>query len=220
MDWGKIINFTDYSHLDIGLIMAGTIFWIITYVFILRNAIKNKFVEMPSPAAAANLAWEFVWAFFIVTNLGLLFQWGLRIWFIMDVFIFYYVLLYGVKQYNNEVLKKNFTWSTIAQVVVWVPAFYYFYKEGYDTLMGTTSAYLITIPMAILFIVNFVNSTKKSNFSKEVAISKLLGNSFMMTFVFVHHEGFIFVKLITVVVLFLNILYVIMVFKNKNVTHA
>jgi len=75
MDWSKLINFEDYSQLDIWLILAGTIMWIVAYAFILRNSIRNKFVEMPAPAAAANLAWEFVWAFLLVTNLGVLFQW-------------------------------------------------------------------------------------------------------------------------------------------------
>lgn len=212
----NLINLTDYTKLDIGLILAGTIMWIVAYAFILRNAIKKKFVEMPSPAGAANLAWEFVWAFLLVTNLGLLFQWGLRVWFIMDVFIFIYLIKYGAKQYNHPIFKKNFAWSTIAQLIIWIPAFYFFYHEGYDTLMGTTSAFVITIPMAMLFITNFVNAKDKSNFSKEVAISKFLGNSFMTAFVFVHHtDGFYFVKLITFAVIVLNIVYIIQVFSKK-----
>jgi hypothetical protein len=221
MNWNNLINFTDYSKLDIALILAGTIMWIVAYAFILRNAIRKKFVEMPAPAAAANLAWEFVWAFLLVTNLGLLFQWGLRIWFIMDVFIFYYIIKYGAKQYNNPVFKKNFTWSEVAQLVIWVPVFYYFYHEGYDTLMGSTSAFIITIPMAVLFITNFANARDKTNFSMEVAISKFVGNAFMTIFVFVHHtSGFMFVKLITVAVIFTNILYIIMVYRNKKQNYA
>jgi hypothetical protein len=217
MDWNNLINFTDYSKLDIALILAGTIMWILAYAFIIRNAIRNKFVEMPAPAAASNLAWEFVWGFLLVTNLGLLFQWGLRIWFFMDVIIFYFVLRYGSKQYNSDVFKKNFLWSEILLLLIWIPAFYYFYHEGYDTLMGTTSAYMITIVMAMLFITNFVNARNKSYFSKEVAVSKFLGNTLMTIFVFIHHsQGLIFVKLMTIAVLFLNILYVIMVFKNKK----
>lgn len=217
MDWNKLINFTDYSGLDIGLILAGTIMWILAYAFVLRNAIRHKFVEMPAPAAASNLAWEFVWGFLLVTNLGLLFQWGLRIWFIMDVFIFYFVLRYGVKQFNNPVFRKNFHWMEIAQLLIWIPVFYFFYHEGYDTPMGTTSAYMITVVMAVLFIVNFINTKDKAYYSKEVAISKFLGNVLMTIFVFVHHrDGFVYVKLMTLVVLILNILYIKMVFRNKK----
>lgn len=217
MDWNKLINFNDYSHLDIGLILAGTIMWILAYALVLRNAIRKKFVEMPAPAAAANIAWEFVWAFLLVTNLGVLFQWGLRIWFIMDLFILYYLLRYGAKQVNHMVYKKNFKWTLIAQVILWIPAFYYFYKEGYDTLMGTTSAFVITIPMAVLFIVFYINARDKKLFSKEVAITKFLGNLCMTLFVFVHHtDGFMFVKLITVVVMILNLMYIYIIFSGQR----
>jgi len=217
MNANQLINLTDYTWLDIGLILGGTLLWILAYAFILRNAIRNKFVEMPAPAAASNLAWEFVWGFLLVTNLGTLFQWGLRIWFIMDVFIFYYVLKYGIKQFNNPVFKKNFHWMEIALLIVWIPAFYYIDKEGYDTPMGTTSAYMITVVMAVLFIVNFVNAKNKSVFSLEVAISKGRGNRLMRIFVCVRHtEGRVCVKIMTVVVLFLNVLYILMVYKQKQ----
>ena len=221
MNTNTWINLTDYTPLDIGLILAGTLLWILAYAFILRNALRNKFVEMPAPAAASNLAWEFVWGFFLVTNLGALFQWGLRVWFIMDVFIFYFILKYGAKQFNNPVFKKHFHWTELAQLVVWIPAFYYFYHEGYDTPMGTTSAYMITVVMAVLFIVNFINAKNKAYFSKEVAISKFLGNALMTVFVFIHHsQGLIFVKLLTIVVLILNVMYIILVIQSKNKSYA
>jgi len=212
----KLINLTDYNWLEIGLILAGTLLWILAYAFILRNAIRNKFMEMPAPAAASNLAWEFVWGFLITTNLGVLFQWGLRVWFIMDVAIFYFVLRYGMKQFNNIVYKKNFHWMEIAQLLVWIPVFYYFYHEGYDTPMGTTSAYMITVVMALLFIITFINAEKKEYFSLEVAVSKFLGNTLMTVFVFIHHHDFIFVKIMTIVVFIFNVLYIYLIIKNKK----
>jgi len=177
-------------------------------------------MEMPGPAAASNLAWEFVWGFLLVTNLGVLFQYGLRVWFIMDVFIFIYMLKYGAKQFNSPVYKKNFRWIHIVLLFVWIPVFYYFYHEGYDTPMGTTSAYLITVVMAVLFIINFINSEYKKYFSMEVAITKGLGNTFMTAFVFFHHQDLIFVKIMTIVVFFLNLIYIYIIFKHKHDNHV
>jgi hypothetical protein len=82
--------------------------------------------------------------------------------------------------------------------------------------MGTTSAYMITLVMAVLFITNFANAKSKEYFSPEVAISKFLGNTLMTLFVFVHHKDLIFVKIMAFAVFFLNILYILMIYKNKK----
>lgn len=216
----KYINFTDYSMADIVLILTGTLLWIVAYFYIIRNAIRNKFVEMPAPAAASNLSWEFVWGFLLFTDLGMLFQWGLRIWFFMDVFIFLLVLKYGAKQMFNSITEKNFKWIEITLLAFWVPIFYYFYHEGYDTGMGAISAYMITIIMATLFNIFFLNSKYKQFYSMEVAVLKGIGNTLMSVFVFIHYEGMIFLKIMTIAVFILNLIYVLLIRHYKTQSHV
>lgn len=208
----KYINLCDYSLIEILLILVGTIFWNVVYVIIIRNGFKHKFIEMPVPAAASNLAWEFVWGFLFVTDLGLVFVWGLRIWFFLDLFIFWIVLKYGAKQLSIPLLIKHFKPIEILSVIAWVFAFYYFIKEGYDTSMGATSAYIITVIMASLYFIFYMSSGKNSdNYSFTAAWCKGLGNLLMSIFVFLHYPEMMFLKLLTIIVFIFNIIYIVSV---------
>ena len=128
MDWCTkfpqiidFINLCDYSIWDVGFILSGTLFWIAAYLIIIKNAFKNKYVEMPVVAGAANIAWEFSWSFLIVTNLGKVFAWGIRTWFLIDILILYCLLQWGSKQYRDPYFRKNFSFITLSQVAFWIP---------------------------------------------------------------------------------------------------
>lgn len=212
----RYINFCDYSVVDISLILIGTIFWNIVYYVIIRNAFRNKYAEMPVPAAASNLAWEFAWGFLFTTDMGLVFVWGLRIWFFMDLFIFYTVMKYGVKQLSIPQLIKQFKPIEVLSVLFWTGGFYFFIKEGYDTSMGATSAYIITIIMATLYITFYLSSTYKEYYSFTVSWCKMVGNTLMSIFVFLHYPNLHFLQLMTIVVFMLNAIYVYVVWKGNK----
>jgi len=212
----KWIRFDLYSMADIVLILLGTILWNIAYYIIIRNGFRNKFVEMPVAAGASNIAWEFVWGFMFKTNMGLLFVWGLRIWFFMDVLIFIALMQYGRKQLRNQVIANAYSWIEPALVIAWGFIFWAFINEGYDTAMGATSAYIITIIMAWVYIATFLNNDPKY-FSIHVAWTKGLGNFLMTIFVFNHYaEGMWFLKFMAIVVTLLDLVYFIMVYRAKR----
>ena len=217
---GVLINLTDYTRLEIGLVLGGTILWNVVYFIIIRNAFKNKYVEMPLPAAASNLAWEFAWGFLLMTNMGSLFVWGLRVWFFMDLFIFYTVLKYGAKQLQVPLLKRYHVAIELACVLAWTIVFYYFSKEGYDTPMGATSAYVITVIMAALYITFFLSSTMPQAYSLTSAWCKGLGNLLMTIFVFLKYPDLNMLKTLTVVVFVLDFVYVYLLYQRKRVAKA
>ena len=212
----KYINVCDYSVLELSLILIGTIFWNVVYVIIIRNGLRHKYVEMPVPAAASNLAWEFVWGFLFVTDLGLVFVWGLRIWFFLDLFIFYCVVKYGDKQLSTPLLIKYFKPIEILLALAWTLAFYLFIKEGYDTSMGATSAYIITVIMAFFYIYFFLSAGNEDKYSFTAAWCKMVGNTLMTVFVFIHYPTLELLKFLTIIVLILNVLYVIVVKRHQN----
>lgn len=211
----KYINFCDYSEVDVALIFIGTILWIAAYLLIIYNAFKKQFVEMPVIAAAANVAWEFSWSFLIRTNLGLVFVWGLRAWFFIDLVILYCILKWGSKQYRDSYFRRYFSIVTISQVLFWIPIYYYFYKEGYDEAMGATSAYLICVLMAALYVTSFIGSDYKEHYSYKVAWLKGLANTSMTLFVFHHYSDKHFLQLMTLIVLLLNIWYIVIVARYR-----
>jgi hypothetical protein len=212
-DW---INFCDYSMTEIVLVLVGTILWNIAYFIIIRDGLRNKYIEMPYLAGASNIAWEFAWGFLLETDMGKLFVWGLRIWFLMDVFIFYLLLKYGDKQINNDLVKKSFKAIFISVCLYWIPIFYFMSADGYDTSMGATSAYLITVEMGALYIFTFLARPKGSHFSYLNAWLMFVGNALMSIFVFIHYPQQHFLQMLCVAVFILDLIYVLLLRKYPD----
>lgn len=210
------INLETYTATELSFLFAGTMLWNVAYFVIVRNAIRYKKVEMPFLAACSNIAWEFAWAFLLYTDLGRLFEWGLRTWFFLDVAIFYYTVKYGAGQMSKDLFGKKFLPFLLSLVLWWIPVFYFFETEGLDTKMGTTSAYMITVVMAALFVYNATRKAPGLIATKTVSISKFLGNTAMSIFVYLHHPEAHFLHWLTTAVFVLNIVYIIQVFRRKD----
>jgi len=215
-EFSAYLNFCAYSPLEIGLVLVGTIFWALAYGIIILESGKKQFVEMPAAAAAANIAWEFVWGFLFVTDLGLVFVWGLRIWFFLDIFIVYRLFKYGFKQVNTPFLVQNFKFLLAISILAWGILFYFFIQEGYDTSMGATSAYIITPPMSFLYLVlfSFVHNAKL--FSYQTAWYKMIGSGFMLIFVFLHYPKLHFLQTLALISLWLDVWYIYIFHKQKD----
>ena len=87
MDGVVWLNTAKYSGPMLLLFGVGCFFWVVAYVGTLLTIRSRRYVEIPAAAVVANIAWEFVWGFVFQTDMGMLFQWGYRIWFFLDVFI-------------------------------------------------------------------------------------------------------------------------------------
>jgi hypothetical protein len=215
MEQHPLINLETYNITQLAFLLVGTILWNIAYFIIIRNAIRHQKVEMPFLAVCSNIAWEFAWAWLLYTDLGRLFEWGLRVWFFMDVFIFYFTVKYGAAQMSKDLFGKWFLPFLLLLVAWWIPVFYYFEIEGLDTKMGTTSAYMITVVMAALFIFNATRKAPGLIATKSVAWLKFLGNLSMSIFVYLHHPDNQFLHLLTIAVFILNIIYIYQVSRPK-----
>lgn len=214
-----LINLETYTITELAFLFVGTLLWNVAYFIIIRNAIRYKKMEMPFLAVCSNIAWEFAWAFLLYTDLGALFEWGLRVWFFMDVGIFIFTVKYAAGQMSKDLFGKKFLPFLLLLVVWWIPVFYFFEIEGFDTKMGTTSAYMITVVMAALFVYNATRKAPGLIATKSVAWLKFLGNLSMTVFVFMHHPNARFVQLLTIAVFVLNIVYIIQAsHKNKKIS--
>ncbi|MFD1141815.1 hypothetical protein ACFQ4C_11880 [Larkinella insperata] len=206
-DW---INTCDYTPLELSLILMGTLFWNLAYVFIIRNGIRYRYVEMPCLAGSANFAWEFAWSFLLITDMGALFSWGLRGWFFLDIVIFALLLRFGNKQLTSPIIRPYQPLIEWTVFLFWIPVFYYFYQEGYDTSMGATSAYVITVVMEAMFIYHFVKHPPGSYFEPAVGWCRLFGNGAMSIFVGIKYPSMHFLQLLAVAVFVLDLIYVIL----------
>lgn len=206
-DW---INFCDYTPLQISLVLAGTILWNLAYFFIIRNGFRFQYIEMPCLAGSANFAWEFAWSFLIVTDMGKLFSMGLRGWFFLDILIFALLLRYGYKQITSPIVRPYHALIEWAVFLFWIPVFYFFFQECYDTSMGATSAYVITVVMEAMFIYHFLQHPPGSVFQPAVGWCRFLGNAAMSMFVLLKYPSLSFLQLLALAVFILDLIYVIL----------
>lgn len=90
-----LINTAKYSTPELLFFAAGGIAWALAYMGVLREIVRNTFVEIPATAVCVNIAWEFTWGIVYRTDLGAVFVWGYRLWFLLDV---YYVWLFHTRR--------------------------------------------------------------------------------------------------------------------------
>lgn len=211
----RYFNLCDYSLTDLIVVGVGTLFWVISYIAIIRHGFKRQFIEMPLFVAIGNIAWEFIWSFFFTTNMGEFYLWGYRAWFFLDLFIFYLVLKYGAKQFKLELLKKYHIPIALGLTVFFVFFFYYFAEGGYDTPIGATSAFFLSVGISTLYITLLLSNKNPDNFSFTAGWTRAAGDCILTIFAInYYHIGIVAVMGIYVVIL--DCLYVILLWRMKH----
>lgn len=180
-----LINYDAYTTGQILLYGVGSFGWVIFYAFTVRDIVRKKFVEIPAPSVVTNISWEFVWSFVFQPDMGQLFVWGYRVWFVLDLFITYSLFKYGDKQVASPILKKYFRTAVAVGIPVWILAIYFFGKQGFDTPLGLTSGYILNVIIAALYILLILRHPALADFSYAVAWSKMLGTALASVFCFI-----------------------------------
>ena len=142
------------------------------------NIKKHKYVEMPYFVAAGNIAWEGLWAYVFsdMIDLGMMYVYLYRAWFIFDCFIFAHVVMYGHKQIQNPYIRKNYKPILFATTFLWASLIYSFVKSGYDYPLGVNSAYILNLVISILYLQLYMRQYQSGTFLKSVAWLKMLGS--------------------------------------------
>jgi len=196
----------------------GCVFWVIAYIALVRTMVTKKFVEMPFFIAAGNLAWEFVWSTTYFPDSGILFAIQYQGAFILDCFIFYYVLKYGANYIKIPELKKHFKTVCVLSLIGWIFLNYFFVKNGFDTSIGANSGYILNIIISIMYPINMLQ-TGAQHFSKTVAWCKMLGTGLITVSLFFFYPENQFVQTLGILVLLLDCFYIYLLylFQKKTV---
>lgn len=201
------INTADYSPPLLLLFGLGCFGWVIAYYGVFRTIREKKYVQIPAAAVVANIAWEFVWGFFFINNLGRLFSWGYRIWFLMDVYITYCLFKYCNKQVENPILKKYARPLLVLGIVSWSFFIYFFVSQGYDTGYGAITGYILNVMMSAFYITLLLRQDVR-NFSYLVAWSKMLGTALLSVFNIIIKGDDHFLVSLCVITFILDVLYI------------
>lgn len=211
-----LINFEDYSLTGLIFNGIGCLLWVITYAILIYEIHKKKFVEMPAYVAGANLGWEFVWSFFYHPNTGLLYSLSYQAAFFMDCYIFYAVLKYGTKQPLNDNAKKHFTLFCIINFIFWILFCYTYRDEGYDTLNGANSGYIINVILSLQCVFLLLQTKETNKFSLLLGWTKMMGTAFISISLFYFFPDNQFVQLLGIACFVLDSTYIWMLWKRHG----
>ena len=211
-----LINFAEYSTTGLIFNGLGCILWVVTYAVLILEIRKKKFVEMPAYVAGANIGWEFVWSFIYHPNSGLLYSLSYQAAFFLDCYIFYAIIKYGTKQPMNPEARKHFKLFSLINFVFWILFCYTFRDEGYDTLNGANSGYIINVILSLQCLFMLFQVKETEDFSMLLAWSKMLGTGLISVSLFYFFPVNQFVQLLGISCFIIDSTYIYVLWKRHG----
>lgn len=221
----KWLNTDIYSWLELGLVLVSTIGWVGTYMSVIRHEKKYGFVEMPFFIACGNLVWEFLysWTYAQHINLGLLFVWGTRAWFFLDVYIFWLMLKDNGNDIQTPIIRKYYRPILAILLVIWFCIIYAIAETGLDNIpfmsmaqpigrLGGFSAYILNFGISMLYIIQYLQRYEQLPFSKATAWLKWFGTACVTVFFFLADPHNTVLLTLASLVFVLDISYIVLMY--------
>jgi hypothetical protein len=209
-------NCVPYTTLELALFAGGCLLWVVAYGLLIRNMRRDKVSEMAVVAGCSNFAWEFLWSFFFFTDMGYFLVWTYRAWFFLDIFIFWHLLRVGNKQVGDPFLKKHFIPLSLATTVAFTVVYYFFTKEGHDTLIGANSAYIAQLFISSFCLLLLIKSPTLFGFSPAIGWLRSVGTGMNTIFMLLHYPDNHFLHSMALLSMALDAAYLVLFHVRKS----
>ncbi|KOS69082.1 membrane protein [Lysinibacillus contaminans] len=159
------------------------LFWILTYILIIKRGFQDKAYGMPMVAICANVSWEFIFAFIYPQND--LQQKITIIWFVLDIVILIQYLIYGRKEFKKYLSNKLFYacfFITLGISFLTILAI----TQEFNDYEGIYTAFFQNLMMSGLFISLLFWRGNLNGQSLSIAIFKMLGTLFASVAFFIY----------------------------------
>jgi len=190
--------------------LATGLFWILTYILIIKRGFQDKTFGMPMAAICANISWEFIFSF-VYCHEGIQAIINI-IWFSLDIIIMLQYLIWGWKDFKKYMPVKYF-----------LPAFFLGLGVSFFIIIGMTlefqdfqgkySAFSQNLMMSILFISLLVKRGNLSGQSIYIAIFKMLGSLFAAVGFYIYFRANL-ITILSIATLIFDWIYIILVYKK------
>lgn len=185
------------------------LFWIITYILIIKQGFKDKKYGMPMAAISANISWEFIFAFMYPQND--LQRMITFLWFMLDIIIMMQYLRYGHKEYRKLIPSKIF----YASFFITLGASFFIIlamMHEFNDIAGKYAAFSQNLMMSGLFIALLLQRGNLSGQSMSIAVCKMLGTVFAAVGFYMYFRTPL-ITIISLATLFYDGLYVVLIYR-------
>ena len=197
------------------ILLAGGIFWILTYIFIISKGFKDKTYGMPLIALCANISWEFIFSFIFPHTPPQLFI--NYLWFGLDIIIVIQFLKYGKNEFLN--LSSSKLYTLFIFLIVSEFSIILVSSITIGEFKGVYSAFGQNLLMSILFIMMLFKRNSLRGQSIYIAIFKMFGTGLTSLHYYLYEpisqSSFILPSLFVSIFVF-DIVYIYLIIKLYN----
>jgi hypothetical protein len=160
--------------LSTALAVASGLCWTLAYLLIIRVGLRDRTYGVPLVAFAANISWEFLYAFVRPSN-------GVQhtiniVWFLLDCGIAYTIVRFGPREFPY--LPRSVFYGCLIALLVFAYPLVDLVGTQFDEGDGVFSAFGMNLMMSALFIAMFTARPAGRGQSVGVATAKLAGTAF------------------------------------------
>ncbi|MDB5262705.1 MAG: hypothetical protein JWQ14_1986 [Adhaeribacter sp.] len=193
------------------LLIGSGIFWTLTYLFILRRSYKDKYYGMPMLALAANLSWEFIFAFVFphpypqrITNF---------IWLSFDLGLMVQYFYYGRKDFPRN-LPQSLFYQVFLLSLLFSALIIAFLSLELKEYVGYYAAFGQNLLMSVLFIQLLLKRNNVSGQSLYIALFKMIGTILASITFYLYFPGSYLLFLLYIAILTFDLIYFVFLYQK------
>jgi hypothetical protein len=199
------------AELGNALKIVSGICWTITYLLIIRRGFQDKTYGMPFIALCANIAWEFIFSFFLPHSAPQ--HYIDIIWFAFDCVIFYQFLRFGRHIFDGTLLEKWFypvLLTVLAASLLGVLTMT-LELEPVDR-NGKYMAFIQNLMMSVLFIDMLLRRNSSQGQSLYIAIAKMLGTIIVSYYFYLKAPDLPFSLFLYIAIFVADVIYTVLLY--------
>jgi hypothetical protein len=166
-----------------GLAIASGIFWLITYLLIIKRGYQDKACGMPMAALCLNISWEFIFSFVhphsgvqLIINIA---------WFILDVIIVVQFLRYEIFR-RPEGISVPLFYAAFLSILATSFLTVLLVTREFSNWVGNYAAFGQNLLMSILFVRMLLERKDLAGQSLYIGLAKMLGTLCPSMLVFIY----------------------------------
>ena len=197
------------------LMLVCGIFWMLTYVLIIRRGFLDRTYGMPFVALCANLSWEFIFAF-LHPHPGIQKPVNI-IWFALDIVILFQFLKYGRKEFPNLSLGTFYSMFGITLVTSFCAVLFITYE--FADWSGAYVAFGSNLLMSVLFVNMLYQRKGLRGQSTSIAVAKMIGTAFASLAFFLYvkpFQGSVLLYFLYIAIFVYDLLYFVLCMRSKR----
>ena len=190
------------------LALGSGLFWTATYLLIIRQGFADRTYGMPLVALAANLSWEFHFAFIyphqpVQRTIDI-------VWLLFDLVIAYTVIRYGPREFPG--LPRALFYAMAGGTLVLAYLGVWLFSRQYDH-SGAMAAFAQNLMMSALFLAMLIQRRSLRGQSAWIAAAKLIGTALVSVSLWFYSDqwGSAFMAYLYLSILVLDVAYLVAV---------